>query len=29
MRLEDIVVVTAQGPERLNVADHSIGIVNI
>jgi Xaa-Pro aminopeptidase len=29
MRLEDIVVVTPHGPERLNVADHSLGIVDI
>jgi Xaa-Pro aminopeptidase len=29
MRLEDIVVVTPHGPERLNVADHSLGILDI
>jgi Xaa-Pro aminopeptidase len=29
MRIEDIVVVTSHGPEPLNVADHSLGVVNV
>lgn len=29
MRIEDIVVVTSNGPERLNLADHSLAIVGV